>query len=455
MSRLRYATQALNTMSEEQIRDYQWARLRRQIDYCVSNSDFYRRRFAELGIDPREIRSLDDFQQLPIIMNKEQERKAQQESLEKSRHPYGAHLSCAPEDVAITATTSGTTGIPTFTYTLGRDDLGMLNDAVALMMGQAGVLPGERVLFAHALGIYATSALLPPLRASGVLPVDVDVRGGADALIQFAELTHPVAMMTTPSLAQFLIERMPERTGRPVDSLNLKAVFVVGEIGVGIPEIKHKIESAYGCRVYDWIAPAAQTLAFSCDSDEYHGMHAVTPDTDLYPLDLIDPQTGKHLEATDGAEGEAIYTSLNRKALPILRFGSGDIVKVIRGECPSCGFTGARLRVTGRSDDMLIVKGTNVYPAAMRTVVNEFVPEVTGQMRIVLNEPPPRVEPPLVVRIERGAQLRDGDLEGLGDRIKRAMHDRIRMTPQIEWVEPGGLERAVTKTPMFEKRYDT
>lgn len=454
MNGLRFATQALNGMSEEQLREYQWSRLRRQIDYCLGTSEFYRRRFDELGIEAGDITSLDDYLRLPVIMNKEQERLAQQESLERFGHPYGSHLCCAPEDVAVTATTSGTTGIPTFTYTLARDDVRMLDGGISLMMGHAGVLPGERVLFAHALGIYATSAALPPLRASGVLPVDVDVRGGADALIQFAELTKPVALMTTPSLAQFLIERMPERTGRPVGSLGLKAVFVVGEIGVGIPEVKEKIESAYGCRVYDWIAPAGQTLAFSCDSDQYHGMHAVTPDNDLYPLDLIDPITGEHLDPVDGAEGEAIYTSLNRKALPILRFGSGDIVKVMRGECPSCGFTGARLRVTGRSDDMLIVKGTNVYPGAIRTVVNEFIPEVTGQMRIVLDTPPPRVEPPLVVRVERGADTRDGDLDALGARIKRALHDRVRMTPEIEWVDHGQLERAVTKTPMFERRYE-
>ena len=453
MNRLRYATQALNRMSEEQLRDYQFARLQKQIDYCLGNSEFYRRRFEDLGIEGGDIRSLDDFQALPVIMNKEQERRAQQESLEHAGHPYGTHLCCAPEDVAITATTSGTTGVPTFTYTLARDDVSMLNAAVALMMGHAGILPGERVLFAHALGIYATSAILPPLRASGVLPVDVDVRGGADALIQFAELTRPVAMMTTPSLAQFLIERMPERTGRPVASLRLKALFVVGEIGVGIPEVKSKIESAYGCRVYDWIGPAGQTLAFSCDSDTYQGMHAVAPDTDLYPLDLVDPVTGAHIDPVDGAEGEAIYTSLQRKALPILRFGSGDIVRVMRGECPSCGFTGARLRVVGRSDDMLIVKGTNVYPAAIRTVVNEFIPEVTGQMRIVLTEPPPRVEPPLVIRIERGTETRDDDLEGLAVRIKRVLHDRVRMTPEVEWVDFGGFERAVTKTPMFERRY--
>lgn len=454
MHRLRYATQALNGMNEEQLHELQWVRLHRQIHYCLGMSGFYRRRFAELGIDERDIRSLEDFQSLPVIMNKEQERRSQEESLEHVGHPYGTHLCCAPEDVAITATTTGTTGTPTFTYTLARDDLEMLNAAVALMMGHAGILPGERVLFAHALGIYATSATLPPLRASGVLPIDVDVRGGADALIQFAELTKPVAMMTTPSLAQFLIEHMPERAGQPVESLNLKAVFVVGEIGVGLPEVKARIESAYGCRVYDWIGPAGQTLAFSCDSDEYYGMHAVTPDHDLYPLDLVDPITGAHIDPVDGAEGEAIYTSLKRKAVPLLRFGSGDIVRVMRGECPSCGFTGARLRVVGRSDDMLIVKGTNVYPAAIRAVINEFIPEVTGQMRIVLTEPPPRVEPPLVVRIERGPEERDGNLENLGARIRRALHDRVHMTPQIEWVENGVFERSVTKTPMFERRYE-
>lgn len=454
MARLGYGTPALNAMSEEQIREYQERRLVRQIAYCVGTSDFYRQRFHELGIEPGDIRTLDDFYALPVIMDKEQERRAQQESLERDGHPYGSHLCCAPEDVGVTATTSGTTGIPTFTYTLARDDLRLLDAGIATMVGHAGILPGERVLFAHALGIYATSAALPPLRASGVLPVDVDVRGGADSLIQFAELTKPVAMMTTPSLAQFLIERVPERTGKPVSAFGFKAVFVVGEIGVGIPEIKAKIETAYGCRVYDWIAPAGQTIAFSCDSDDYHGMHAITPDNDLYPLDIVDPVTKEHIDPVDGAEGEAIYTSLNRKALPVLRFGSGDVVKVLRGECPGCGFEGARLRVTGRSDDMLIVKGTNVYPAAIRTVVNEFVPEVTGQMRIVLTTPPPRVEPPLVVRVERGEGTRDDDLPTLERRIKEALHSRIKLTPQVEWVEPAGLERAVTKTPMFEKRYD-
>ena len=452
MKMLRYATQALNGMSDEQIRDLQWKRLRRQIEYCLSNSDFYRRRFKDLGIDARGVQSLDDFFKLPVIMNKEQERLAQLESMEREGHPFGAHLCCRPEDVAVTATTSGTTGEPTFTYTLSHNDLHALNASVALMLGYAGVLPGERVLFAHALGIYATSAILPPLRAAGILPIDVDVRGGADAIIKFAEMTRPVAMMTTPSLAQFLIDRMPDRTGRPVSSLNFKALILVGEIGVGIPEVKQKLEAAYGCRAYDWIAMFAQNLAFSSDSDTYHGMHAVTPDTDLYPMDLIDPETGKHIEPVDGAVGEAVCTSLNRQARPVLRYATGDMVKIMRGDNPA-GFPGYRFRVVGRSDDMLIVKGANIYPAAIRTVINEFIPEVTGQMRIVLTQPPPRVEPPLIVSVERGVGLRDGDLPGLEARIKKVLHERVRLTPVIEWVAHGQLERAMTKTPMFEHRY--
>lgn len=353
----------------------------------------------------------------------------------------------------MTATTSGTTGLPTFTYTLGHSDLDLLTSAAQVMMGQAGIGQGDRVLFAHALGIYATSAFLPPLRAAGILPIDVDVRGGAEMILQFARMTRPVAAMTTPSLAQHLIDRIPEVLGIRPDELGLRALFLVGEIGVGIPEVKRRLEDAYGCRVYDWIAPVGETLAVSCDSDDYHGMHAITPDNDLYPLDLIDPETKAHLPIEDGVEGEAIYTSLRRKTLPVLRFASGDIVRVNTSPCPGCGFTGARVHVVGRSDDMLIVKGVNVYPGAIKKVINEFAPDLTGEMRIVLDAPPPTVTPPLRVRVEVAEHVVDADLPGLEERVKAELHQKVRMTPAIEWVRAGELPRALAKTPLFEKNF--
>lgn len=453
MPELRYATHALNRMSPDELRDHQQRRLLQQIDYCYGTSAFYRKRFAEIGVEPGDIRSLDDYFAMPVLMDKEQERRSQEESMAQSGHPFGAHICSRPEDVAITATTSGTTGRPTFTYTLGRPDVDLLSPGIALMMGHAGISPGERVLFAFALGIYATSVALPPLRRSGVLPVDVDVRGGADMILQFADMTRPVAAMTTPSLIQHLIDRIPQTLGKQPADLGLRALCTVGEIGVGVPSVKARIEQAYGCRIYDWIAPVGQTLAFSCDSDEYHGMHAVTPDNDLYPLDLVDPETRQHIPITDGVEGEAIYTSLQRTTLPVLRYASGDIVQVFTDPCPGCGFTGARLRVVGRSDDMLIVKGVNVYPGAIKRVVASFVPEVTGELRIVLDGPPPAVTPPLTVRIEHGEGVDAERLRDLERRILHELHTKVRVTPTVEWVAPGTLERGLAKTPMYEKRY--
>jgi phenylacetate-CoA ligase len=450
---VRYASEILNTMSQEQIKRHQEKLLRQQIRYCYSNSEFYRDRFREIGVEPEDIQTLDDFFRLPILMDKDKERESQSLSMEREGHPFGMHLCSDPADVALTATTSGTTGLPTFTYTLGRADVPLLNDAIRLMLGQAGVGWGDRVLFAHALGIYATSAVLPPLRNSGILPIDVDVRGGADMILKFAQMTRPVAAMMTPSLAQHLISRIPQELGCSPRDLGWRALFVVGEVGVGIPEVKQKIEDAYGCRVYDWIAPVGQTIAFSCDCDQYHGMHAVTPDTDLYPMDLVDPETKDHLPIKNGVVGEAVYTSLRRKTLPVLRYGSGDIVRVNTHPCPGCGFTGARVEVIGRSDDMLIVKGVNVYPAAIKQIINEFRGEVSGEFRIVLNTPPPRVAPPLHIKVELSRDMTVEEISSVENRMKAAMHQKLRLTPTFEWVPAGSLPLAVAKTPLFEKVY--
>ena len=452
MTGLRYANRAFNSMALEQIRAYQERRLVRQIEYVYANSEYYRRRFAAVGAEPGDIRTLEDYYRLPVLMDKEQERLSQAESMAKHGHPFGSHLCCPPEDVAITATTSGTSGLPTFTYTLAQDDKYNLAPAMGLMLAQAGLGRGDRMLFSYALGIYATSVALPSIRRAGILPIDVDVRTGADGILMYSGLTKPVASMTTPSLAQYLVKRA-EGLGQNVRDLNFRGLFLVGEIGVGVPSTKKYLEESWGCRAYDWIAPAGQTLAFSCDSVDYHGMHAVTPDLDLYPLDLVDPETKEHIEVSDGVEGEAVYTSLWRKALPLVRYASGDVVRVTTEPCPACGFTGARLFVTGRADDMLIVKGVNVYPGAVKRIVNEFAPDVTGEMRIVLNSPPPLVEPPLRIKVEHADHVREAELAGLQQRITQELHNRIRVSPEFEWVPAGSIERAMAKTPLFEKRY--
>ena len=453
MKRMRYANPALNLLSEEEIKEYRELKLRNQLKYCYRNSEFYHKKFREIGFHPEDIKTIEDFQKLPVLMDKTSERESQRESMERLGHPFGMHLCCSPDKVLVTATTSGTTGVPTFTYTVSRDDIGFLENTGAYMLQYAGISPGDRVLFCHALGIYATTLILWAIRGAGALPIDVDVRAGTAAILSYAKLTRPSAAMMTPSLAEYLIDKAPEVAGLHVRDFNFKALLTVGEIGIGIPEIKQKIEDAYGCRVYDWIGPIGGTFAFSCDSDQYHGMHCVTPDFDLYPDDLVDPETKEPLAIMDGVIGEAIYTSLDRQACPMVRFSSGDIVQVFTGQCPACGFKGRRLKVVGRSDDMLIVKGTNIYPAAIKKAISGFIPEITGELRIVLDQPPPRVVPPLKIKLEYGPGTDQGGLSGLEARIKKALHEEVRLTPEIIWCSPGTLQKSMAKTPVFEKQY--
>ncbi|WP_245863984.1 phenylacetate--CoA ligase family protein [Fredinandcohnia onubensis] len=444
-----YTNPLFRSVSEEEIYVYQENLLKKQLRYIYRNSEFYRNKFNQIGVFPEDIKTIEEFRQLPVFMNKTIERENQKESRERYGHPFGTHLCCSPDEIEFTGTTSGTSGNPTFTYTFTKEDLDFLNRYIAHMLEYGGVYPGDRLLFSHSLGIYATSSILWGIRSHGVLPIDVDVRAGSQMILKYTEMTKPSAAMMTPSLAEYLIDKAPEIIGKSVGELGLSALFTVGELGIGIPEVKKKIENAYGCRVYDYLGE----LGFSCDSDEYYGIHCVAPDFGLFPIDLVDPETKKPIEVTDGVIGEVIDTEINLKALPRVRYASGDVVQIFTKECPGCGFKGKRIRVVGRSDDMLIIKGANVYPASIKKVIAKFAPDVTGEIRIVLDTPPPRVVPPLKVKVEYGYHVDHRYLQDLEQRMKNALHTEARVTPEIIWCEPGSLEKAMTKTPLFEKNY--
>ena len=444
----------LNSMSDEEIQKYQEKRLRVQIKYCYEKSPFYRKKFADIGASPDDIKTLEDLRALPVFLDKDQERKNAAESLDRENHPFGTHL-CAPvEDIFLTGTTSGTTGIPTFTYSFTRNDIELIAPALGHRFYFNGIRKGDRVLFIFALGIYATTMSLWGIRHIGALPIDIDARAGSEAMLSFAELTRPKFMATTVSLAEYLIQKAPGVSGKEVGELGFKGLMLTGEIGVGIPEVKRRIESAYGCPVYDYWAPAGHAVAISCGSDEYTGMHGIAPDLCTSFDDMVDPTTKNAVPVEDGAIGEIVITSLKREAVPLLKYATGDVVQIFTGPCPHCGFPGKRIKLIGRSDDMLIVKGVNVYPSAIKTVIESFEPRVTGEMRIVLDEPPPRIVPPIKLKIEYGQDTRQSDLEGLAQEISRATHDKLKIRPTIDWVGPGQLDKSQRKTPVFEKRYE-
>ncbi|MEJ2469349.1 MAG: hypothetical protein P8Y51_09905, partial [Campylobacterales bacterium] len=198
-----YANNELNSLDAPQIREYQEARMRVQLAYCYNNSPFYKTKFQEAGAKPEDIKTLDDLRQLPLFMNKDQERKNAEESLRNYQHPFGTHL-CAPlDELFLTGTTSGTTGMPTFTYTFTKNDVDLIARALGHRFAFNGLKKGDRILFIFALGIYATTMSLWGIRSIGALPIDIDARAGSDLMLRFADLTKPRYMATTVSLSEY------------------------------------------------------------------------------------------------------------------------------------------------------------------------------------------------------------------------------------------------------------
>lgn len=455
MKRNFYLVPELNQMSQEEIRGYQEKKLTHQLAYCYNASPFYRRKFDDIGAKPEDIKTMEDLRKLPIFMVKDDERKSAEDSLKQHGHPFGLHL-CAPvEDLYLTGTTSGTTGTPTFSYTFTEKDINFVGRHLGHRLSLSGISKGDRVVFFFALGIYATTMTLWGLRHLGALPIDIDARAGTDLLLQFIELTRPTYLACTPSLAEFLVHKSPKVLNKSVGEFGLKGLLTTGEVGIALPEIKNRLEAAYGCRAWDYWSPCGNCMGISCDSDQYHGLHAVSPDVCTSYDDLVDPITKEPVDSdVDGAVGEMVITSLEREACPAIKYAYGDVVEISTRECPACGFKGKRARLIGRADDMLIVKGVNVYPVAVKDIICGFVPAVTGEMRVVLKEKPPRVVPPLRLKIEHGEHISQSELPDLEKKIISALHEKIKIRPQIEFVAPGTLPKETRKTPIFEKTYE-
>jgi phenylacetate-CoA ligase len=281
-----------------------------------------------------------------------------------------------------------------------------------------------------------------------LLPIGAEV--GTERILSFVRLFRANILSCTPSLAMHLIERAPEVLGEPVRKLNLKTLLLGAEPGAGIPEVRSRLEGAYGAEVYD----VGAGYGVSCNHPEYQGMHWIADDHCRY--ELVDPETHEPVPMEHGATGLAVFTPLEPDATIFfanLRFTINDIHQVFTEPCP-CGLSGFRYKVVGRADDMLKVKGVPVYPAALQGVINEFVPRVTGAFRIVLEVPPPRVVPPLKIRVEYGEGVGEGDLPSLEKEILEKMHALHKVRPAILWVKPNTLERAVKKTQFFEKAYE-
>jgi phenylacetate-CoA ligase len=442
----RFWNEKIETMPEEQMRELQWKRLKRQLRYNYENSIYYKRRFDQGGITPQDIRSFEDFQRFPV-MDKEEHRRIQQESLERFGNPYGM-ITCAPlEKIVRISTTSGTTGIPTL-YTLTRHDVNVVNEMHARKYWRAGLRPGHVVLQALSLSMFTGGLPLSDgLQTMGLCCVPVGVEGGTKRVLDFAVLTKPDAIIATPSFGEYLIEKCPEILEKEIVELGIKWFFCAGEPGAGIPSVKERLQNGFGARVFDHTGGGHAFHGISCDGKEYMGMHFVSADHCI--LELIDPESRTPIPLEDGAVGEMVFTFIGWEGGPFLRYAYGDVLQIFTKPC-DCGFPGMRFKIIGRSDDMLIVKGVNVYPSALKEAVGRFYPRTTGALKILLDRPGPRVSPPLRLRVEYGSGLEKGHHDALREEMKAHIREHLRVNPEIELVPPDSIPRETKKAKLIE-----
>lgn len=439
--------EAVETMSRDAIADLQWRRLQRQVRYNYERSPVHRRKFDEAGARPEDIRSLGDFARIPV-MTKDEHRRIQEESLERHGSPFALLACAAPEEIVRINATSGTTGVPTL-YTLTAHDVATVNEMHARKYWRAGIRPGHVMLQALSLSMFTGGLPLSQgIMHLGACVVPVGIEGGTRRVLDIARITRPHAIVATPSFGQYLIEEAPKLTGRPARELGLRWFFCAGEGGGSDPEVRRALAEGFGARVFDHTGGGHAFHGISCDAppEACAGMHFVSEDHCL--LELIDPATRAPIPLSHGATGEMVFTFLDWRGGPFMRYALGDLLQVWTEPC-GCGMPGIRFAILGRADDMLTVKGVNVYPQAVANTIFRLYPRVTGAFRIVLDSPGPRVTPPLRIRLEHGGAGGAG-LEALERELSELFRQTLRIRPAFEWLPPGSLPREAGKTRYVE-----
>jgi phenylacetate-CoA ligase len=269
--------------------------------------------------------------------------------------------------------------------------------------------------------------------------------GNSERLILAIRRLRPDAVVLTPSYAAYLAEWSAER-GFDLPAASVRRVLVAGEPGGGEPGFRARLEQAWGAKVTEAMGIGDIGVSLWGECEEQDGMHLGARGF-VHP-ELIDPVRGVAIPLRDGGVGELVLTHLSHRAAPLLRFRTRDHVQVRSGPCP-CGRTSLRIRCIGRTDDMLIVRGVNVFPSAIRDLVAGFAPAVSGHIVVRPKAAGVKQEPPLPIAVElaRGAATRPD----LAHDIVQRLRDVLIVQTQIDLVPWGSLHHSQYKAKLVER----
>jgi phenylacetate-CoA ligase len=437
---------AIESVAPADIRVMQEQLLKQQLTYLFEHSPFHRRKLELAGRPDLSFRSLDDLANLPYTVKDEVRQSLQQAA------PLGEHLAASTAELVQFHCSSGTTGRPSYVGLTAAD----LTDWVEVQrrcLWGAGLRPHDRVLqaFGMSRGWVGGLPIVQAVQALGASIIPAGAEPGTAWLLNVIRDLQPNALLATPNFAVYLGEQAPEVLGVAAHELTIRKIAVGGEPGGGIRSVRDRADGIWGAEMREMMGGGDICPVLWADCEERDGMHFMAADSVLFEIVSLENQVPLPIE--NGVVGELVYTHLRRQATPALRFRHGDIVTVVGRSCP-CGRTTPKIRCHGRTDDMFIVKGVNVYPTAIQDIVVSMRPATTGALVVVKDTPEYTIPGPLHIRVERGDGTPPAEVAQLARQIESRVHDMLRCRVTVEILEPGTLPKpGREKVGLVEKRY--
>lgn len=417
-----YYNEAAECMPREKLRELQSERLRAVVERVYENVPFYTKKFDEMGLKPGDIRSIDDITKLPFT-NKQDLR---------DNYPFGLFAVPMDEVVRVHAS-SGTTGKQTVVgYT--KNDLGIWGEVMARTLGAGGVIKSDIGHISYGYGLF-TGGMGGNLGSETVGCATIPAStGNTRRQVTILQDFKPTFILCTPSYALTIAEFLDEN-GIPADALSLKYGFFGAEPWT--EEMRKEIEARLHLKAFDIyglseaIGPG---VAYECECQ--HGLHV---NEDHFYLEIIDPETGE--EVPDGTEGEIVFTCMTKEALPLIRYRTHDIGMRLPGEC-ECGRTFVRMqKPAGRTDDMLIIRGVNVFPSQIESVLMGLDGIAPFFQMIVEREGNLDKLTVLVEMTEEAFTDEVRVLENMTRSVTEAIHSVLGIAAKVKLVEPRSIER--------------
>lgn len=419
-----YWEKSIETLPRQELEKLQLERIKSTLT-VASNAPYYKDQFQKHNISPDAIRCLDDFRKLPFTTKADM----------RANYPFGL-LAGNLDDAVRIHSSSGTTGNPTVIIH-SQHDLNSWANLVARCLYMVGLRKKDVFQNSSGYGMF-TGGLGFQYGAErlGALTVPA-AAGNSKRQIKFITDFKTTALHAIPSYAIRLAEVFQEEGIDPTES-SLKTLIIGAEPHTD--EQRRKIERMLGVKAYNCFGMTEMNgpgVAFECL--EQNGMHIWE---DCYLVEIIDPETLQPLP--DGEIGELVLTTLDRNMMPLIRYRTRDLTRIIPGECP-CGRTHRRIdRIKGRSDDMFIIKGVNIFPMQIEKILVQF-PELGSNYLITLETLHNQDE--IIVEVELNELSTDNyiELENTRKEIVRRLKDEILVTPKVKLVKKGSLPQSEGK----------